>query len=71
MIETNAIRVFALLCCLAAGPLVAQPGLKHAPELLQPGPMRIDLVKDGLYLIRELFERAKPKVLALTTKAGG
>ena len=41
-----------LVCCLAAGPLAAQPALKHVPEVLQAGPMRIDRVKDGLYMIR-------------------
>ena len=60
MIEMNAIRVLALLGCLVAGPLVAQPELKHAPELLQPGPMRIDVVKDGLYLIRGPFLPCTP-----------
>ena len=49
-----------LFCCLAASPLLAQPGLKHAPELLQPGPMRIDVVKDGLYLIRGPFLPCTP-----------
>ena len=49
-----------LFCCLSASPLVAQPELKHAPELLQPGPMRIDVVKDGLYLIRGPFLPCTP-----------
>ena len=49
-----------LFSCLAASPLVAQPELKHAPELLQPGPMRIDVVKDGLYLIRGPFLPCTP-----------
>jgi len=50
----------ALLCCLAAGPLAAQPALKHIPEVLEAGPMRIDRVKDGLYLIRGPFLPCAP-----------
>jgi glyoxylase-like metal-dependent hydrolase (beta-lactamase superfamily II) len=50
----------ALLCCLAAGPLAAQPALKHVPEVLEAGPMRIDRVKDGLYLIRGPFLPCTP-----------
>jgi len=50
----------ALLCCLAAGPLAAQPALKHVPEVLEEGPMRIDRVKDGLYLIRGPFLPCTP-----------
>lgn len=50
----------ALLCCFATGPLAAQPGLKHVPEVLEAGPMRIDRVKDGLYLIRGPFLPCTP-----------
>ncbi len=50
----------ALLCCLAAGPLAAQTALKHVPEVLEAGPMRIDRVKDGLYLIRGPFLPCAP-----------
>ena len=39
--------MLAVLCCLAAGPLAAQTVLKHVPEVLEAGPMRIDRVKDG------------------------
>lgn len=45
---------------LLAGSAHAQPLPKHAPELLQPGPMRIELVKDGLYLIRGPFLPCTP-----------
>jgi hypothetical protein len=50
----------ALLCCLATGPLAAQTALKHVPEVLEAGPMRIDRVKDGLYLIRGPFLPCAP-----------
>ena len=62
---------FGLFCCLAASPLVAQPELKHAPELLQPGPMRIDVVKDGLYLIRGPFLPYTPNGCWLTAPTTG
>jgi cyclase len=39
---------------------LAQPVTKHAPEVLEPGPMRIELVKDGLYLIRGPFLPCTP-----------
>lgn len=48
------------LLCLVAGPLAAQSGLKHEPEVLQPGPMRIEQIKDGLYLIRGPFLPCTP-----------
>ncbi len=44
-----------LACLLAASHLSAQTPLKHEPEVLEPGPMRIEPVKEGLYLIRGPF----------------
>lgn len=45
---------------LAAAGLHAQPPLKHDPEVLEPGPMRIELVKEGLYVIRGPFLACAP-----------
>ena len=52
--------LLALLCCLTTGALTAQPSLKHVPEVLEAGPMRIDRVKEGLYLIRGPFLPCTP-----------
>jgi glyoxylase-like metal-dependent hydrolase (beta-lactamase superfamily II) len=56
--------MLALACPLAAPALYAQPsatpGLKQEPEVLEPGPMRIELVKDGLYVIRGPFLPCAP-----------
>jgi cyclase len=49
-----------ILCSLAAGALAAQTPLLHVPEVLEPGPMRIALVKDGLYVIRGPFLPCAP-----------
>lgn len=48
------------LLCLATGSVRAQPTLKQVPEVLQAGPMRIDRVKEGLYLIRGPFLPCTP-----------
>jgi glyoxylase-like metal-dependent hydrolase (beta-lactamase superfamily II) len=45
---------------LAAGALSAQPALEHVPEVLEAGPMRIEQVKEGLYLIRGPFLPCTP-----------
>jgi glyoxylase-like metal-dependent hydrolase (beta-lactamase superfamily II) len=52
--------MLGVLCYFAAGMLAAQPTLKQVPEVLQAGPMRIDLVKDGLYVIRGPFLPCTP-----------
>lgn len=54
------VRALGLLCYLAAGALAAQPALKQVPEVLQAGPMRIELVKEGLYVIRGPFLPCAP-----------
>ena len=50
----------ALLGCLAASAASAQSALKQVSEVLEPGPMRIDRVKEGLYLIRGPFLPCAP-----------
>jgi cyclase len=60
MTSTTVARALGLLCCMAAGPLVAQPFSQHLPEVLEAGPMRIDRVKEGLYLIRGPFLPCTP-----------
>ncbi|MBI4265732.1 MAG: MBL fold metallo-hydrolase [Acidobacteria bacterium] len=44
--------VFALLTATGIG---QQPGLRQEVEVLQPGPMRIDPVKEGLFVVRGPF----------------
>jgi glyoxylase-like metal-dependent hydrolase (beta-lactamase superfamily II) len=51
--------LLAVLLLIAAG-LGAQPPLKHEPELLEAGPMRIEPVKGGLYVIRGPFLPCAP-----------
>lgn len=53
-------RAVGLACLLAASRLDAQPPLEHVPEVLEPGPMRIEPVKEGLYLIRGPFLPCAP-----------
>jgi glyoxylase-like metal-dependent hydrolase (beta-lactamase superfamily II) len=60
MTTTTAARMLGVLCYFAAGALAAQPTLKQVPEVLQAGPMRIDLVKEGLYVIRGPFLPCTP-----------
>lgn len=60
MTSTTVAVALGLLCCIAAAPLTAQPFSKHMPEVLEAGPMRIDRVKDGLYLIRGPFLPCTP-----------
>lgn len=45
----------AVLALLTAGARTQQLPLKHDLEILARGPMRIDEVKDGLYVIRGPF----------------
>jgi cyclase len=52
--------VLALAFFSFAACALAQPVTKHAPEVLEAGPMRIELVKDGLYLIRGPFLPCTP-----------
>lgn len=53
-------RALCIVCLLVAWKLEAQPPLEHVPEALEPGPMRIELVKEGLYLIRGPFLPCAP-----------
>jgi cyclase len=53
-------RAVGLVCLLLAGTLDAQSPLRHVPELLEPGPMRAELVKEGLYVIRGPFLPCTP-----------
>jgi glyoxylase-like metal-dependent hydrolase (beta-lactamase superfamily II) len=59
-VRSIVVTAFGWICWLAGVPLAAQPDLKHVPEVLTPGPMRIELVKDGLYLIRGPFLPCTP-----------
>jgi cyclase len=52
--------VLSLVCLFAAGVAGGQPPLRHVPEILEPGPMRIDPVKEGLYVIRGPFLPCAP-----------
>jgi len=47
-------------CLFAACNLAAQTSLVHVPEVLEPGPMRIQPVKDNLYVIRGPFLPCTP-----------
>lgn len=51
---------FCVACLFLARDVDAQPPLKHVPEVLEPGPMRIDQVKEGLYVIRGPFLPCAP-----------
>ena len=60
MRTTTVARALGLLGYFAAGVLAAQPALKHVPEVLEAGPMRIEQVKGGLYVIRGPFLPCTP-----------
>jgi glyoxylase-like metal-dependent hydrolase (beta-lactamase superfamily II) len=60
MKKTTIVRVLGLLACFVGGLLAAQPTLKHVPEVLEAGPMRIEQVKEGLYVIRGPFLPCAP-----------
>jgi cyclase len=53
-------RVLGFLCLIAAHGANGQPPLKHMPEVLESGPMRIEPVRDGLYVIRGPFLPCAP-----------
>jgi len=44
-----------LLCAISSPHLLAQTSLRHEQETLATGPMKIERVKDGLYMIRGPF----------------
>lgn len=55
MRATLTVATMLILALLTAGALGQQRPLKHDPEILARGPMRIDTVKEGLYVIRGPF----------------
>ena len=48
------------MCLFAACSIGAQTSLVHVPEVLEPGPMRIQPVRDNLYVIRGPFLPCTP-----------
>lgn len=49
--------IFLILGTIISGEILSQPLLKHEQEDIAAGPMQIERVKDGLYLIRGPFSR--------------
>ncbi len=60
MRRKRVVRALGLAGYLITGVLAAQPPLKHVAEVLAAGPMRIDEVKQGLYVIRGPFLPCAP-----------
>jgi hypothetical protein len=62
---SSLIRFLAALGLVGAAALTQQFPLKQATEKLVAGPMRVDKVKEGLYVIRGLSSPALPVAAGL------
>ncbi|MGD8325149.1 MAG: MBL fold metallo-hydrolase, partial [Gammaproteobacteria bacterium] len=54
------LHALCLACLAVAGAARAQPIFRHEAEVLEPGPMQIEPVREGLYLIRGPFLPCAP-----------
>ena len=57
---SSVIRLLAAVALIVGAALTQQFPLKQVTEKLAAGPMRVDKVKDGLYVIRGPFVPAPP-----------